>query len=75
MLDELELLSKQHYVSPHHRFWIHLGLGDRETAMIDLQAVYEDRTNSLPFFNILPLMESMRSEPVMKEIVRKMKLP
>src|SRR5262249_5768666 len=28
MLDELEQLSKKHYVSPHHSFFIHYALGD-----------------------------------------------
>jgi non-specific serine/threonine protein kinase len=75
MLRELEQLSTKRYVSPHHSIFINFALADTEAFRAGLRMAFEDRTNSLVIFNTLPMLDSMRSDPVLQEIVSKMKLP
>jgi eukaryotic-like serine/threonine-protein kinase len=75
MLTELEDLSQKHYVSPHHAMMIRYALGDTDGWKADLRRQYEERTNTMVYFNVAPLLGSMRSEPLFQEIMQKMGLP
>ena len=75
MLSELEQLSQKQYVSPHHSIFIHYALGDMDAFRAGLRTAYEDRTNTLVFFNIIPLLEPVRSDPAFQEIMQKVGLP
>ena len=43
ILQDLEELSKQRYVSPANRAAVYLGLGEKEKALDWLEKAYEDR--------------------------------
>jgi tetratricopeptide (TPR) repeat protein len=75
MLNELDDLSQKHYVSPQHAMFIRYALGDSDGWKAELRRAYEERTNSMVFFNVVPFLEPMRSEPVFREIMQKMGLP
>jgi tetratricopeptide (TPR) repeat protein len=74
MLSELEQLSKKHYVSPHHSILTNYALGNMDACRAALQQAYEDRTNTLVFFNTIPALQALRSEPFLQEILRTMGL-
>ena len=75
MLNELGELAKQHYVSPHHFFFIHFALGDQDAWRKSLLEAYKERANSLTLFKVMPVLEPIRSDPVFQEVIRKVGLP
>jgi serine/threonine protein kinase/Tfp pilus assembly protein PilF len=75
LLKELDELSKQHYVSPHHFFLVQFAIGDKEAWKKSLVEAYEERAGTLNFFKIMPLLDPIRSDPVFQEVIRKVGLP
>jgi TolB-like protein/Flp pilus assembly protein TadD len=75
ILDELEKLSKQGYVSPYDIAAVWMGLGEREQTLKWLEAAYEDRAAYIEAINVEPIFEGLRSEPRFQDLVRRMNLP
>ncbi|MFL6589878.1 MAG: TPR end-of-group domain-containing protein [Chthoniobacterales bacterium] len=72
MRDQLELLSKQRYVSGYAFALICLGLGDKEDALRWLEKSYEDHAGeSLRFIKVDPLLDSLRGEPRFDALLHK----
>src|SRR5262249_3480762 len=60
---ELELLSRERYVSPVQLAWIHLGLGDFDQVFAYLEQAYQRRTCDLIWLRVRPLFDMIRSDP------------
>jgi len=69
-------------VEPHRTYtpalWIaraYLALGEKENAMRWLRKAYDERSPQLPFLNVDPRWDSLRSDLQFQDILRRMKLP
>jgi adenylate cyclase len=72
ILQHLEELSKQRYVSPANRAAVYLGLGENEKALDWLEKAYEDRDPIFWWINGDQLYDSVRNEPRFKALLKKM---
>ena len=75
MLKELEVLTKEHYVSPFFSFGIYAALGDKDAWRKALWEAYEERASSIVLFNVIPWMDPIRSDPVFQDVMGKVGLP
>ncbi|HZR05526.1 MAG TPA: tetratricopeptide repeat protein [Candidatus Udaeobacter sp.] len=71
ILQDLEELSKQRYVSPANRAAVYLGLGEKEKALDWLEKAYEDRDPIFWWIDGDQLYDSLRNEPRFQALVQK----
>jgi adenylate cyclase len=71
ILQDLEQLSKQRYVSPANRAAVYLGLGEKEKALNWLEKAYEDRDPIFWWIDGDQLYDSVRNEPRFQSLVQK----
>jgi len=62
MLDGLEHLSATRYVSPYSVALVHTGLGDRDQALTWLERAYVERSDSMPYLRLEPMLDGLRSD-------------
>src|SRR5215210_3846939 len=62
MLTQLESLSKRQYVSSYFLAMIHLGLGDLDRMFECLEKAYEERSGSLAFLSVEPILDGVRGD-------------
>jgi TolB-like protein/Tfp pilus assembly protein PilF/predicted Ser/Thr protein kinase len=74
VLDDLDRLSKQHYVSLGYKALIYAGLGDREQALKWLQKAYEEGPGWLIYLGVDPRYDPLRSDPRFADLLRRMNL-
>jgi serine/threonine protein kinase/tetratricopeptide (TPR) repeat protein len=65
--------AKQGYVPAYDLAVISLGLGKQDRALGYLQRAYEERGPWMPFIEVNPIFDSLRSDPSFVEITRKIK--
>jgi serine/threonine protein kinase/tetratricopeptide (TPR) repeat protein len=75
ILDELNELSTQQYVSPYELATIAVALGNNEKAFQLLERAYTERSFHLVNLNVSPQFKSVRSDPRFKDLVRRINLP
>lgn len=63
VLDELNALAKQKYVSPFSLAVVHTGFGDHDAALDELEKTYNERSDTMAILSIYPLLENLRTEP------------
>ena len=64
LLGQIQDISKSHYVDPYYFALIHLGLGDREAALIALEKSFEERNgNTLEYIRTDPFLDPLRGNP------------
>ena len=71
ILQDLEKLSKQRYVSPANRAAVYLGLGEKEKALDWLEKAYEDRDPIFWWIDGDQLYDSVRNEPRFQALMQK----
>ena len=72
----LQLLeSGAEQVVPTNLALVYEALGRRDEAFVQLEKAFDDRDPGLPFMNIDPAFDSMRSDPRFKDLLRRMGLP
>ncbi len=74
LLEELIETSRHRYISPYDVAGIYAGLDDKESALKYLQAACEDHSGSLIWLNVDKTFETLRSEPLFKELLRRLNL-
>jgi len=74
MLDQLIELSTKRYVSPYDIAEVCIGLGKQDLALDWLQKALDDRSHALVFLNVEPKVDSLRSDPRFKALLKKMNL-
>jgi adenylate cyclase len=74
VLQRLDELKKQRYVSPYHMAYVYTGLGDLDQAMDWLERAYEERAGALFGVKGSFLFTSLRSHPRFQALLRKMNL-
>jgi serine/threonine protein kinase/Tfp pilus assembly protein PilF len=78
--DSLKLLH-QVMGEPHRTYmpalWVarvYVALGEKENAMTWLRKAYDERSPQLPFLNVDPRWDPLRSDPQFQDLLRRMKL-
>ena len=71
ILDRLNELSKQYYVSPYRQALIYANLGEMDTAFEWLEKAYLDRSEEMAWLNVLPLPDHLRSDPRFRDLLRR----
>ena len=62
VLDRLNALSKERYVSPYDIAMIHVGLQDKESAFTSLENAFEQRSLWMGYLNMEPQLDPLRSD-------------
>ena len=78
ILNQLQQLSKQSYVSPYARAIITVGLGEKDAALEHLRNAYEEHGRGglgLTYIKVDPRLDSLRSHPEFQELQRALSLP
>jgi TolB-like protein/DNA-binding winged helix-turn-helix (wHTH) protein/Tfp pilus assembly protein PilF len=75
VLDRLNQLSKQEYVSPVWRAKIYAGLRERKKGIEWLEKAYEDRSVvSVAYLKTNPMLDPLRSDPRFADLLRQTNL-
>ncbi|MCJ7459822.1 MAG: protein kinase [candidate division Zixibacteria bacterium] len=74
MLDRLNELSQERYVSPFYRAIIYMGLGEKDQAFEYLEKAYLERESWMATLGTFPLLDSLRSDPRFTALLKKMGL-
>jgi DNA-binding winged helix-turn-helix (wHTH) protein/Flp pilus assembly protein TadD len=74
MLEKLNRLSKQRYVSPYHLAMIHAALGERDAAFAALEQAYADREGRLTIVRFAPEFQTLRDDARFRRLMERMKL-
>jgi tetratricopeptide (TPR) repeat protein len=70
IIKKFEELSKQHYVSPYNTAVIYAGLGEKEQAIAWLERARDERFNWIPFIQVDPVFDNLRSDQRFADLVR-----
>jgi len=71
-LHELEVMSRQRYVSPYWLALVHAGRGDQARALELLDRAYRERDVWLSWLGVEPRFDSLRLHARFQELLRKM---
>jgi tetratricopeptide (TPR) repeat protein len=74
MLDELNELAKQHYVSAYEVATIYVALSDNEQAFQLLEQAYGEHSFHLVYLNASPQFKPVRSDPRFQGLVQRIGL-
>jgi TolB-like protein/Tfp pilus assembly protein PilF len=69
VLEELNALSSQRYVSPYDIAMVHVGLQDKDEAFAWLQRAFDQRSLWLGYLNVEPQLDPLRSDPRFQELL------
>ena len=73
VIEKLDELSKKQYVSPYHSAVIYAGLGDKTQALTWLEKARDERFNWIPFINVDPLFDNLRSDSEFVALIQNIK--
>jgi len=74
ILDELNVPSKQRYVSPFDIAIIYTGLGEKDRAFEWLEKSYEERSGRLMYLKVKPSFDPLRADPRFTALLKKVGL-
>jgi len=74
VLNELQQVQKQRYVTPMALTLVYMGLGNKDQAFAWLEKAYEERSNHIAFFKVNPTIDPLRSDPRFNALLRKIGL-
>src|SRR5262249_49584608 len=75
LLSQLQVESKQKYVSPYNIAMVYEGLGDNDQAFALLEKAVTDRDSNIPQIKVEPAFDRLRSDPRFSELLRRIGLP
>jgi TolB-like protein/Tfp pilus assembly protein PilF len=75
ILEQLDELSKQRYVTPYIVGRINLALGKKDEALGCLETAYRLRDSFMVFLKTDPLLDELRPEPRFQDLLRRMNFP
>ena len=62
-------------VTPAALAYVYIGLGDKDQAFAWIEKVYQERSNFVTYLKVVPIVDSLRSDPRFSNIVRRVGLP
>ena len=74
ILDSLQNQSKERFVSPWFLACLNFALGENDQGFEHLEKAYKDRDSDLITIIPNPILESLRSDPRFKALLKKMDL-
>ncbi|HEY0765947.1 MAG TPA: protein kinase [Pyrinomonadaceae bacterium] len=74
VIEKLQELSKQQYVSPFQTAVVYAGMDERKLALDWLEKSRDERFNWLPFIKVDPVLKNLRSEPRFIELTKNLGL-
>jgi tetratricopeptide (TPR) repeat protein len=74
VIDKIQELSKQQYVSPFQTAVIYAGMDERTLALEWLEKARAERFNWMPFIKVDPVLKNLRSEPRFIELTKSLGL-
>ena len=75
VLRQLEELSTREYVSSYDLALLHLALGNKDAAFVQLSKAFDDHSSYLPFLNVDARLDEVRTDPRFQTLVRRMNFP
>ena len=75
VLQRLDELSKQGYVSPYGRARIYAALGATDETFKWLETAYQQRANWMVLLKVDPRFDNLRSDPRFQDLMRRMNFP
>jgi tetratricopeptide (TPR) repeat protein len=75
ILAQFRRLSESRYVDASMVAAIYAGLGDRDSALGQLNKAYEERSSGIPFVKVDPFFESLHSDTRFADLLRRIGLP
>jgi serine/threonine-protein kinase len=72
VLNDLEEITKEKYVSAYYFAIIHLGLGEQEQTFQWLERAVEERSGFLAFINVEPMFDPLRADARFSELLKRM---
>jgi tetratricopeptide (TPR) repeat protein len=75
VLQQLEELSKQRYVTPYGRARIYAALGETDETFKWLESAYQQRANWMVLLKVDPCFDDFRSDPRFQDLMRRMNFP
>ena len=73
-LEKLEKMSRHEQVGSATMLWAHLGVGDKEEALADLEKAYSEHFGILTMLNVEPAFDPLRSDPRFQDLLRRVGL-
>jgi serine/threonine-protein kinase len=75
VLEQMYGQAGERHVSPYYVAGVHAALEDRAAALEWLERAFEERSHSLVFLKVDPVMEPLRGEPEFAALVERVGLP
>jgi TolB-like protein/Flp pilus assembly protein TadD len=75
VIQKLEEIASERYVSPYAFALVHVGLDLREKAFAWLEKAYEERSSALPFINVNPRFDGIRGDVRLRALADRLGLP
>jgi DNA-binding winged helix-turn-helix (wHTH) protein/tetratricopeptide (TPR) repeat protein len=73
-LEKLEQLDRRQQLDPVNMLWAHLGVGDKEEALADLEKAYSEHFTILTTLKVEPAFDPLRSDPRFADLLRRVGL-
>src|SRR5713101_3731168 len=73
-LEKLEQLDRRQQVDPVTMLWAHLGVGDKEEALADLEKAYSEHFSMPTTLKVEPAFDPLRSDPRFADLLRRVGL-
>jgi tetratricopeptide (TPR) repeat protein len=73
-LEKLEKMSRHEQVGSATMLWAHLGVGDKEEALADLEKAYSGHFGILTMLKVEPGFDPLRSDPRFQDLLRRVGL-
>jgi tetratricopeptide (TPR) repeat protein len=74
VLDELLELNRRRYVTPMALVQVYIGLGDKDRAFAWLEKAYQERSYSMAYLKVDPLVDPLRTDPRFDDLLRRIGL-
>jgi eukaryotic-like serine/threonine-protein kinase len=74
ILNELLELKSHRYVTPPALTNIYIGLGDKDQAFFWLEKAYQEKSYYLTWLKVVPVVDPLRSDPRLDDLLRRMGL-
>jgi DNA-binding winged helix-turn-helix (wHTH) protein/Tfp pilus assembly protein PilF len=73
-LAKLEKMSQHEQAGPEFMLWAHLGMGNKEEALADLERAYSEHCSLLTTLKVEPGLDPLRSDPRFQDLLRRVGL-
>jgi serine/threonine protein kinase/Flp pilus assembly protein TadD len=74
ILRDLESRRRGRYISPYHLAEVQLALGEKDSALLELERALEDRCREMVLINVEPRLDILRQEPRFTDLIRRVGL-